>query len=135
MSHEEVPQEDHENQEEYVDLNDIAEEVADDHGPAPEDDNDDNDMDMDGQEDQEESIEIDLANNSWTYFDQHKDSIFTVFHTLPCLWWSPEEATTQHTCGQHTHNRLALSVSFWVTRRAWFAVASQATESSWSLVT
>lgn len=82
MSHEELPQEGHENQEnqeEFVDINDIAEEVADDNGPAPEDDNDDNDMDMDGHDDQEQSIEIDLANNSWTYFDQHKDSVFTVF--------------------------------------------------------
>lgn len=83
MSHDE---EQHENQEEFVDIKDIAEEVADDNGPDPQDDNDDNDMDMDGHEN-EESIEIDLANNSWTYFDQHKDSIFTIFEhpSLPMV--------------------------------------------------
>lgn len=60
-------------EEEFVDINEIAEEVADDVGPVPEDD--DNDMDMD----EGETVEIDLANNSWAYFDQHKDSIFTIF--------------------------------------------------------
>lgn len=59
--------------EEFVDNNDIAEEVADDAGPAPEDP-EENDMDLD-----EETLEIDLANNSWTYFDQHKDSVFVIF--------------------------------------------------------
>lgn len=62
-----------EEEEEFVDINEIAEEIAEDVGPAPEED--DNDMDLD----QGETLEIDLANNSWTYFDQHKDSIFTIF--------------------------------------------------------
>lgn len=56
-----------EHEEEYVDPSDIAEEVADAGPPA-----DDSDHDM-------EDIEIDLANNSWTYFDQHQDLIFVVF--------------------------------------------------------
>lgn len=60
------------NEEAYVDTNEIAEEVPDDVGPAPEDDA--NDMDLDD----EDAIEIDLANNSWTYFDQHKDSVFMI---------------------------------------------------------
>lgn len=55
--------------EEFVEIGDIAEEVLAD-GPAPEDDHDDMDMD---------DIEIDMSNNSWAYFDQHKDSVFTVF--------------------------------------------------------
>lgn len=59
----------HAEAEEYVDVNDIAEEVPEDNGPAPEDDED---MDVD-------TVEIDLANNSWTYFDQHQDSVFVVF--------------------------------------------------------
>lgn len=60
-------------EEEFVDINEIAEEVGEDFGAAPEDD--DNDMDLDNAE----TLEIDLANNSWTYFDQHKDSVFVVF--------------------------------------------------------
>lgn len=59
-------------EEAYVDQDDIAE-IADDAGPPPEDDDE---MDVEGQE---ESLEIDMANNSWTYFDQHKDSVFVVF--------------------------------------------------------
>lgn len=61
------------NDEAYVDQDDI-EEIADDTGPPPEDEDDD--MDVEGQE---ETLEIDLANNSWAYFDQHKDSVFVVF--------------------------------------------------------
>lgn len=68
-------------EEAYVDQDDIAE-IADDAGPPPEDEDDD--MDVEGQE---ETLEIDLANNSWTYFDQHKDSVFVVFKhpTLPLV--------------------------------------------------
>lgn len=64
---------DYEEEAEFVDVNEIAEEVGEDLGPAPEDD--ENDMDLDDHE----TLEIDLANNSWTYFDQHKDSVFTIF--------------------------------------------------------
>lgn len=80
MSHEEnqIINEGQEEQEEFVDLNDIAEEVQEDDGPIPQDE-DDNDMEMDGVEgDPEDNLVIDLANNSWTYFDQHKDSVFTI---------------------------------------------------------
>lgn len=62
----------YENEEEFVDINEIAEEVPEDVGPDPElDDMDDEEMG--------DSLEIDLANNSWTYFDHHKDSVFTIF--------------------------------------------------------
>lgn len=64
--------------EEYININEVAEEVADDdqQQAPPEDDDDDEEMDID---EEQETIEIDMSNNSWTYFDQHKDSIFTVF--------------------------------------------------------
>lgn len=67
-------------QEEFVDINEIAEEVPEDFGPAPEEN-----YDMEGEEnydmddEMQDSLQIDLSNNSWTYFDQHKDSIFTIF--------------------------------------------------------
>lgn len=54
---------------EFVEVDDIAEEVLAE-GPVPDDDQDEMDMD---------DIEIDMSNNSWAYFDQHKDSVFTVF--------------------------------------------------------
>lgn len=57
-------------EEQFITNEDIGEEVPD-IDQAPEDDDDDMEED--------EPIEIDLANNSWTYFDQHKDSIFTIF--------------------------------------------------------
>ena len=65
-------------EEEYIDVNEVAEEVVDDDQQQvpPEDDDEDEEMDID---EEQETIEIDMSNNSWTYFDQHKDSIFTVF--------------------------------------------------------
>ena len=67
-----------EEEEEYIDVNEVAEEVVDDDQQQvpPEDDDEDEEMDID---EEQETIEIDMSNNSWTYFDQHKDSIFTVF--------------------------------------------------------
>ncbi|EGW31158.1 uncharacterized protein SPAPADRAFT_63073 [Spathaspora passalidarum NRRL Y-27907] len=66
-----------EEEEEYIDVNEVEEVVAEDNGPVPEDLDEefDEDMDMEGAE----TLEIDMSNNSWTYFDQHKDSIFTIF--------------------------------------------------------
>lgn len=77
---EEVPQE------EFINVDEVGEEIVDDgiqHGGEQEEEDDDNE-DMEMEEDQ---IEIDLSNNSWSYFDQHKDSIFTVFKhpTLPMV--------------------------------------------------
>ncbi|ODV80315.1 WD40 repeat-like protein [Suhomyces tanzawaensis NRRL Y-17324] len=66
-------EEQEQDQEEFLDVNEVAEEVADDEtAPAPEDDDEDMDEDQD-------ALEIDMSNNSWSYFDQHKDSIFTIF--------------------------------------------------------
>ncbi|EDK36414.2 hypothetical protein PGUG_00512 [Meyerozyma guilliermondii ATCC 6260] len=68
---------------EYVDANEVDEEVVDDGRPEDIDD----DMDEDDQMGDDEAIEIDMSNNSWSYFDQHKDSIFCVFKhpTLPLV--------------------------------------------------
>lgn len=52
--------------EDFIDVNDVGEEIHDDGTNMSEEEDDDH-------------IEIDLSNNSWAYFDQHKDSIFTVF--------------------------------------------------------
>lgn len=82
----EFNQENQENREEYITTNDVEEEVADDNGPPPPDD-DENDMDLDLEENENGDLEIDLLNNSWTFFDRHTDSIFTVFKhpTLPMV--------------------------------------------------
>lgn len=73
-------------EEEYLNLNEVDEEVPDDevNNQEPEDDEDE-DMDVDFGD--EEALEIDLSNNSWAFFDQHKDSIFTIFKhpTLPMV--------------------------------------------------
>lgn len=66
-----------EDEEAFVAVDEIAEEVPEDNGPEPEDD----DMDLD------DTIEIELSNNSWSYFDKHTDSVFTIFKhpTLPLV--------------------------------------------------
>lgn len=71
---------DEEPQEEFINVDEVGEEIVDD-GSQPVEDEDE-DMDM-----EEDKIEIDLSNNSWSYFDQHKDSIFTIFKhpTLPMV--------------------------------------------------
>ncbi|EGV63982.1 60S ribosomal subunit assembly or modification protein [Yamadazyma tenuis] len=68
-------------EEEFLRAEEVGEEVPDDTNLPPPDDEDDEDIDM------EQDITIDLSNNSWTYFDQHKDSIFTIFRhpTLPMV--------------------------------------------------
>ena len=77
--------------EEYVAAGDIAEEVELDNDMEMEpefDENEvENEVEIDGENDIEnadlddldDTIEIDMSNNLWTYFDQHKDSVFTVF--------------------------------------------------------
>ena len=86
-------------QEEYINVNEVAEEVADDDQAPP--DEEDEEMELD---DEHETLEIDMSNNSWTYFDKHTDSIFTIFshpklpmvltvvyllffHILNCQWY------------------------------------------------
>ena len=76
-----------EEDEEYLNMNEVEEEVPEDDVNVPASDEDeDADMDVDGDDDTE-TLEIDMSNNSWAYFDQHKDSIFTIFKhpTLPMV--------------------------------------------------
>ena len=65
-------------EEDFLETNEIAEEIGEDADDiVPEDDDDgDHDMNVDGEG--ENVLEIDLSNNSWTYFDQHEDSVFTI---------------------------------------------------------
>lgn len=77
-------------QEEFISSEDIGEEINDDFDREVSDDDvdmDDNNEDKHEQEEEEEDIIIDLANNSWTYFDKHKDSVFVIFKhpTLPMV--------------------------------------------------
>lgn len=68
----------YDNEEDFLGAGEVDEEVVDTGVPPPEDD----DVDMD-----DDNIEIDLSNNLWAYFDQHKDLIFTIFAhpTLPMV--------------------------------------------------
>lgn len=73
---------------EFIDNNEVEQElVADDDGDAPMDEDDDVEDVAGGEMAEGESIEIDMSNNSVTYFDKHTDSVFTVFHhpTLPLV--------------------------------------------------
>ncbi|SCU81089.1 LAMI_0B04764g1_1 [Lachancea mirantina] len=64
-------------QEEFIENNEVEQEyVVDENAGAPMDDDDDEEDE--GEEGPEEPIEIDMSNNSYTYFDKHSDSIFTV---------------------------------------------------------
>lgn len=58
----------------YLNLNEVEEEVPEDANAVVPDDEDEMEMDEEA-----DTIEIDMSNNSWSYFDQHKDSIFTIF--------------------------------------------------------
>lgn len=75
-----------EEQEEFLELNEVEEEVGQDNGPAPEEDDDEGEMDVD-MEGEHHTLEIDMSNNSWGYFDKHQDSIFTIFKhpTVPMV--------------------------------------------------
>ncbi|CAI5759820.1 unnamed protein product [Candida verbasci] len=77
-----IPQDEIDNnhdEEGFINLEEVQEEIIDDDiNRQPPNDDDEEDIDMDHDHDHE-TLEIDMSNNSWTYFDQHKDSIFTVF--------------------------------------------------------
>lgn len=72
------------NEEEFIDVNEVGEEVYDDDGaaqpPPDDDDNDADEMEINDEEDEHEheTLEIDMSNNSWSYFDKHQDSVFTI---------------------------------------------------------
>lgn len=71
---------------EFIDNDEVEQEIiAEDDGDAPMDEDDDmGDGNVVGEG---ETIEIDMSNNSVTYFDKHTDSVFTVFHhpSLPLV--------------------------------------------------
>lgn len=67
---------------EFIQLNEVDQELAADDAEEPIEEDEDDEDDI-----PEESLEIDLSNNSVTYFDKHTDSVFTVFHhpSLPLV--------------------------------------------------
>lgn len=77
----EVPED---QEQEFVQVNEVQEVLEETAEPEPISDDDEEQlgdqqaepMEEDG--DDEDKIEIDMANNSWTYFDKHEDSVFTV---------------------------------------------------------
>ncbi|QLQ80518.1 hypothetical protein HG537_0D05180 [Torulaspora globosa] len=71
---------------EFIDNDEVEQEImAEDDGEVPMDEDDD--MGEGGEGEEHETIEIDMSNNSVTYFDKHTDSVFTVFHhpSLPLV--------------------------------------------------
>ncbi|CCH60952.1 hypothetical protein TBLA_0D04560 [Henningerozyma blattae CBS 6284] len=73
--------------EDFIDSTEVAQEVVvNDEAPPVDDDEseDDDTMGMEGQDDMDngegEQIEIDMTNNSITYFDKHTDSVFCITH-------------------------------------------------------
>ncbi|CCK71692.1 Sqt1p KNAG_0H02770 [Huiozyma naganishii CBS 8797] len=84
-----TPDENPEPQEEFINNNEV-EEVIPINEDAPADFDDEDDEMNDGADvpmGEDETIEIDMSNNSKTYFDKHTDSVFTVAHhpTLPLV--------------------------------------------------
>ncbi|CCE83165.1 Piso0_003737 [Millerozyma farinosa CBS 7064] len=67
------PEEHLSDEEGYVREDEVEEVLDNDNGEEPSG----HDMDLDGLQ-EGETLEIDMSNNSWTYFDKHQDSIFTV---------------------------------------------------------
>lgn len=65
-------------EDEFLNVEEVEEEVPEVEGGIPDDDDEDEEMRQDDDE-YGDTIEIDMSNNSWAYFDQHKDSIFTIF--------------------------------------------------------
>ncbi|QLL32260.1 hypothetical protein HG536_0C04290 [Torulaspora globosa] len=74
---------------EFIDNDEVEQEIiAEEDGDAPVDEDEDMGENNDGGEiGEDETIEIDMSNNSVTYFDKHTDSVFTVFQhpTLPLV--------------------------------------------------
>lgn len=71
-------------QDEFIEMNEVDQEIAADEGEEPMDEDEE---EMEEGEDGDDSIQIDMSNNSVGYFDKHTDSVFTVFQhpTLPLV--------------------------------------------------
>lgn len=65
-------------EEQYVGYEDVEEVVPEDEQNEQEPQDEENEMEEDNEE-EEGVLEIDMSNNSWTYFDKHEDSVFIVF--------------------------------------------------------
>lgn len=73
---------------EFIDTTEVEQEITlGDDDDAPMDEDDDEEVGEDNEMNEEETLEIDMSNNSVTYFDKHTDSVFTVFQhpTLPLV--------------------------------------------------
>ncbi|CUM67889.1 uncharacterized protein PRCAT00005600001 [Priceomyces carsonii] len=129
MSHEsgefqeDVPRE----EAEYLNANEVQEEVPNDFDEDNYSDDGDevNAQDMDVVDDgDDEALEIDLSNNSWTYFDQHKDSIFVIAShpTLPMVvtgggdntafMWTTHSQPPRFVCELQGHKESVISATF-----------------------
>lgn len=76
QEHNEDSRADEPQEDEFLQMNEIDEVVPDDAARSePIDNDDDGDFDMANTE----TLEIDISNNSCGYFDQHQDSVFTIF--------------------------------------------------------
>lgn len=97
-------------EEEFITNQEVDQEVVlddnDNDGDFPVDEDDLEEIDGAGEdaEDEEDTIEIDMSNNSIAYFDKHTDSVFTIFAIPHCPWCAAVVATTQRTCGRRTRS-------------------------------
>jgi ribosome assembly protein SQT1 len=64
----------------FVEVNEVEEVLEENNNePEPMSDDDEEIQDVPQHDDEDDDrIEIDMSNNSWTYFDKHEDSVFTV---------------------------------------------------------
>lgn len=72
-----------EENEEYLVADEVEEVIDEESVPDGEtqieiDDDEDDEMTSGGHFEEDEVLEVDMSNNSWTYFDSHKDSIFMI---------------------------------------------------------
>lgn len=75
---------------EFIDMTEVDQEIAlgDDDAPMDEDEDEEiGEVGDGGESEEDETLEIDMSNNSVSYFDKHSDSVFTVFQhpTLPLV--------------------------------------------------
>lgn len=68
--------EDQEQEQEFVQVNEVEEVLEESAEPEPV--SDDEELPEAHEDMEEDKIEIDMSNNSWTYFDKHDDSVFSV---------------------------------------------------------
>lgn len=77
-------------QEEFITTEEVEQEIVptlEAEQDAPMDIGEESDDDAMGNEDEEDDLEVDMSNNSHTYFDKHTDSVFSIGHhpSLPLV--------------------------------------------------